>query len=153
MKKSTISLGDCFEIPLENGSYAYGQYVFWDREYGPLCRIFDVVSNQRLTLEVVRGCGWMFPPVYIGFGSVFKTGVWRIIGATTTDGFEFPLFRKNLALKPGTYTNWEIYDGKSLRSIGELPLKFRGLEGLCCWTPQGIAHRILTGKNRYDAIL
>ena len=80
MRKIAPKIGDCFEVPLGDGRYAYGRFVHWAEQYGPLCEIYAGISNRRLGVEDIDISKQLFPPVYIGFGSVFSHGRWRIIG-------------------------------------------------------------------------
>jgi hypothetical protein len=95
----------------------------------------------------------LFPPVYIGFGSFFKIGRWRIIGTMPVARFQFPKFRYSIGSKPGEYHDWQIYDGKNMKLIGELPPELRSLEFLGGWSPQAIEKRIETGVNWFDKVL
>jgi len=153
MKLPHIKIADCFEIPLVDGRYAYGRYLYWDENYGPLCEIFSMISNESIPVSQLDTSKRLFPPVYIGFGSFFKERKWRVIGSLPITGFQFPQFRKSFATTSGKYDDWMIYDGKKKTAIGCLKPGMEQLEFLCGWSPQLIVKRIQTGENRFDSIV
>jgi hypothetical protein len=147
-----LNVGDCFEIPLSNGRYAYGRYLYWDDNYGPLCEIFSRISDVPIEVSKLDSSRRLFPPVYIGFGSVLSEGKWRVIGSLPIANFEFPHFRKSFGTKPGRYDDWIIYDGTKKTVVGFLEPEMADLEFLCGWSPKLLTKRIETGENRYDLI-
>jgi hypothetical protein len=148
-----INIGDCFEIPLSDGRYAYGRYLYWDDNYGPLCEVFSMISNKSISLSQLDTSKRLFPPVFIGFGSIFKERKWRIIGSLPITSFQFPIFRKSFSAEPGKHGNWLVYDGTKKTMIGWLKAGMERLECLCGWSPQLLTKRIQTGENRYDSII
>jgi hypothetical protein len=153
MKLPHIKVQDCFEIPLSDGRYAYGRYLYRDDRYGPLCEIFSTVSNTPIPLSQLDTSKRLFPPVYIGFGSFFKDRKWRVIGSVPITDFQFPHFRRSHATKPGKYDDWIVYDGEKKVMIGSLKPGMEHLEVLCGWSPQALMKRIETGKSLHDSIL
>ena len=152
MKHNQIKVGDCYVIPLTDGRHAYGQYIYWDERYGPLSRVFGCITEKPLSLQELPTDGLLFAPVFIGFGTVFKDGTWRIIGSLPVPQFEFPQFRFSFGLRAGQYHDWKIYDGEDLKPIGSLPPPYRSLEFLCGWSPQAIEERIRTGVDPHEGI-
>ena len=138
MRHKKPQIGDCFLIPLSDGRFAYGQFVFWDHGNGPLSRIFAWVTETPLPLTKVLTEKLMFPPVFIGFGSVFRDGRWRILGSLPVTEFVFPRFRSSFATRPGKYHDWKIYDGENMIAVDDLSPPNRSLEFLCGWSPQAI---------------
>ncbi len=153
MKHQQIELGQCYVVPLADNRKAYGQYVYWDNDYGPLSRVFAFAGPKVSKVEDLPTRELLFPPIFIGFGSVFKAGRWQIIGSLPVVNFSFPKFRFTFGRRLGRHRDWKIYDGARLILIGDLPPEYRSLEFLCAWSPQLVEQRIATGKNRYDNLL
>ena len=153
MKLPYFNIEDCFEIPLPDGRYSYGRYLYWDDKYGPLCEVFSTLSDEPILISKLDTSKQLFPPIFIGFGSVFKERKWRIIGSLPITSFQFPKFRKSFATRPGRYDDWIIYDCKTKTMLGCLKPGMERLEFLCAWSPQLLTKRIQTGENRYDSIV
>ena len=159
--KSSIKIGDCFEIPLVDGRYAYGQYIFLDDRQptglGTLVQIFDVLSDRPLEhaelRRLVEHKRLMFPPVFIGLIPAIRTGRWKIIMHSSPSKFTFPKFRSTLGTKPGIYHDWKIWDGKETVFVGKLPPEYRSLELKMVWGAEGLEDRIIEGKYRGNDML
>ncbi len=144
-----IKVGNCYAIPLPDGKYGYCQYVLRNEMLGYLIQVFDRITDQPLSsAEELRGVGNMFPPVFVGLPASVKRGRWKYIGYLPVEDFHFPQFRAiGGALKPGTYENWWIWDGKQERFIGKLPNELRSLELRVVWGDELLEERIQTGKD------
>jgi Immunity protein 26 len=51
-KKQKWKVGDVFQIPLENGTYAFGQVV-WKSDTNPVCGLLDINKTDVPTLEEI----------------------------------------------------------------------------------------------------
>ncbi|WP_137791957.1 Imm26 family immunity protein [Bacillus sp. E(2018)] len=51
-KKQKWKVGDIFQIPLENGTYAFGQVV-WKNSTQPVCGLFDINKTEVSTSEKI----------------------------------------------------------------------------------------------------
>ena len=76
--------------------------------------------------------------------------LWQKIGVLPIGHFVFPKFRITMGTKPGTYTDWRIWDGKKQKMIGTLPPELRSLELKCVWGCEALADRIVAGTHRGD---
>jgi hypothetical protein len=151
-----IKIGNCYIIPLGDGKYAYCQYVHRHELLGALIRVFDRTTAQPLSSsEELRDAGTMFPPVFVGLYASVNSGRWKYLGYLPVGNFEFPKFRTLVGgpLKPGTYENWWIWDGKGDHFIGKLPTKLRSLELQLVWGDELLEERIQTGKNPYGEVV
>lgn len=160
MKMPTLKIGDCFDVPLPDGRRAYGQYLFWDGPpdrpasgLGCLVQIFDVISQDHVSLEKLRSAGILFPPVFTGLKAAIKSGDWRIVGHMPVEGFVFPEFRSTFGTKPGVYHDWKIWDGEKETFVGDLQTEHRALEGKVVWGYKLLEDRIATGANRHEHML
>ncbi len=141
-----VKIGDCFVIPLKNGKKAYGPYVCMD-DKGPLVQVFEITTEEEVSIESLRSTVKLFPPVYVGVGHAVGTGRWRVIGSLPVQNFVHPKFRHCPgAVAPGIYHNWYIWDGTTMKYIGGLPEEYRSLETLSGWSAEALEHRILTGR-------
>jgi hypothetical protein len=147
-----IKVGDCFEIPLPDGRLAYCQYIHWNDKLGYLIRVFDRISGEPLSVESLRGCKELFPPVFVGLQASVASGRWKRIGSLEVDSFRFPTFRCTSATKPGVYENWWLWEGGDQRFIGKLPPELRSLEIELVWGDELLEERIATGKNPFAEV-
>ncbi len=155
--RQSAKLGDCFEIPLSNGEFAYGQYIYLDDRtmgLGTLVQIFNFLSDRRLDLEqfkaTLTSTRFMFPPVFVGLLPAIRSGRWRIVGNLPVSNFIFPKFRSTLGTRPGIYHDWKIWDGANTVAVGDLPVAYRSLELKMVWGAEGLEERIIEGKYRGD---
>lgn len=158
MSRKRVTVGDVFEIPLSDGRICYGQFMFWDRNNGPLIQVFDLVtmgkSPPSQILEQVKRAKPMFPPVFTGLFAAVRTGLWEVIGHTPVNQFVYPKFVSVMHERYQPVGIWYIWDGNKWIQIGsELPKQYKNLEFLAGWDPQGIAHRIETGENPYEKMI
>ncbi len=155
MRRTSLKIGDILEIPLSDGRRAYAQYVWRDKLMGPMIRVFDVITEERVDIDVLRGASLLFPPVFTGLYAAVRTGLWQIIGRLPVDDFTYPKFIWPLYDdKVDKVRNWALWDGEKEIHIGrKLPNRYRGLEQLVGWAPQDVAERIETGQNPLDFIL
>jgi hypothetical protein len=87
-----IKKGDFFELPLSDGRFAYGQYVFKDRKMGPLIQVFDLISENRIQIEQLKTAYPLFPPIITGLFAAIRTGMWNVIGRKAVENFTYPNF-------------------------------------------------------------
>ena len=154
MAASRITVGDCYEIPLPDGRYAYCQYIRWNEQLGYLIRVLDRVTEAPVSsVDQLRGAGEMFPPVFVGLPASVKSGRWKFVGTLPVAEFTFPMFRATSATKPGTYNNWYLWDGQKQRFIGRLPPELRSLEIEQVWGDELLEERIASGRNPFAEIL
>jgi hypothetical protein len=148
-----IQVGDCYAIPLRDKSFAYCQYVCWNKLLGFLVRVFDRVTKEVVPVKDLERAGELFPPVFVGLRASVKSNRWRRIGSLPLEAFTFPKFRCTAILKPGTYENWFLWDGEAEQFIGKLTPEQRGLELRVVWGDELLEDRIETGTNPYSGVL
>jgi hypothetical protein len=155
MKRKTIRIGDVFEIALSDGRKAWGQYVFKDKKMGPLVQIFDLITEDEISLDQLRDAELLFPPVLTGLFAAIKVGFWNVIGHLSIERFVYPRFISTFYDdKTGKARIWYLWDGEKDTSIGrELSEEYKQLEFLCVWDPRDVVHRIETGENPYDDLI
>jgi len=146
--KILLDPGDCFSVPLEDSTFAFGQYMLPHPKVGPLVRIFDFRSpTPNIRVDELRKAALLFPPVFVGLNPPVRSGRWKKIGAFPTEDFEFPMFRASLLLKDGMNNDWKIWDGKTYVTIGTLSPEFEHLELKAVYPYQDLEERILTGRD------
>lgn len=150
-----LKIGDIVEIPLSDGRRAYAQYVCWDRLMGPMIRVFDLIAEERVDIDLLRDAGLLFPPIFTGLHAAVRAGLWRVVGRLPVDDFVYPKFIWPLYDdKVDQVRDWSLWDGQKETHLGrKLPEKYRGLEQLVAWAPEDVAERIRTGQNPLDFIL
>lgn len=148
-----ITVGGCFEIPLSDGRYAYGQYLCLHQEFGYLVRIFDVISQTPIALEALNGAAELFPPVFVGgLPRLTRTGRWKIMGKLLIHDFVFPHFREAGGFDHNTKTyEWYEWDGNTEVLVGALTPELERLEQLVIWGAELLERRIETGINQLDS--
>lgn len=154
--RAWIKIGDIFEIPLKNKKKAFGQYVFSDRNTGPIIQIFDYIISTNQTPDIIGivNSKLRFPPVYTGIGGIIKLGRWKVISHQDVTNYHFNGFltvRWNMNTK--VVTKWLFYDGNKDVDLGlNLPEKFRDLEWCAILSYDHIEKRIETGFSTFDFI-
>lgn len=151
-KVARLNIGDCFAIPLPDGRYAYGQYVFFHTEpdgYGYLIRVFKIISTVIIDVTDIQGAELLFPPVFVGLPAAIRKNRWRMIGLLPIENFSFPLFRATNGYGAGTFHDWRIWDGQKYRFIGDLPDELHSLEVLAIWGAELLEERIAYGVNPF----
>jgi len=156
--RKRIRIGDIFEIPLSDGRKAYGQYVFWDQEEGPLIQVFDLILEadepSDTVVERLQRAKPLFPPVITGLQAAIRTGMWTIIGHSPIKDFKYPGFISVYHDKYIPRGNWLFWDGEQLTRLGSaLPEEYKDYEFLVGWSPYDIPHRIETGENPYEEMI
>jgi hypothetical protein len=143
-----VKVGDVFEIPLSDGRFAYGQYVFKDRKMGPIIQIFDLISEGRIGIEQLETAHHLFPPIITGLFAAIRTGMWSIIGRKAVESFTYPNFVSTFFDdKAGKARIWFLWDGEKSVPLGtQLPDKYKKLEYLLVWNPPDVVRRIETGE-------
>lgn len=152
MKTKKPRIGDILEIPLSDGRKAYGQYMLWDQENGPIVRIFDLIADDRLDLDSIANHPLLFPPIVVGLMAAIKSGLWKVIGNRAINDFEYPYFISatyhSLTNKMGM---WYLWDGVDYKPLGyKLPDEYKRFEQLVVWAADDIRKRIETAVNPID---
>lgn len=158
MGRKRIRVGDIFEIPLSGGRKAYGQYVFKDKEMGPLIQVFDLITEEEIQpdqlIDQLGNAKPLFPPVITGLFAAIRTGLWKVMGHMSIGQFVYPKFISALHENYKQIGFWYLWDGeKSIRLGRELPDEHKQLEFLVVWDPHDIPHRIETGENPYGRLI
>ncbi|OIK10670.1 Imm26 family immunity protein [Bacillus sp. MUM 13] len=76
-KKQKWKVGDIFQIPLENGTYAFGQVV-WKSYTQPVCGLFDINKTNVPTLEEIMN--YPFISVLSLTPSSLDNHRWKVLG-------------------------------------------------------------------------
>lgn len=152
MKHVRLKIGDCCVIPLPDGRFAYGQFVYFDRvcQYGYMLKVFDLITDKPATVRRLEGRKAMFPPVFVGLEAPVATGRWKLIGSMPVENFQYPRFRVCHNDNPGSSHEWELWDGDGFRYLGKLPEKLRKLEYFGIWGGEILEERIATGVNPFE---
>jgi hypothetical protein len=150
-EKPTIQLGDVYRIPLNDGRYAYCQYIHENKELGSMVQVFSLLTPQPLEIaDPLRESDAMFSPVFVALRVIAQSGRWPRIGSLPLKPFSFPRFRLTMGTKPGVYHDWRIWDGTNTVWIGDLPenlrkLQLKGISGY-----ETLEERIVAGTYRGD---
>jgi hypothetical protein len=145
MKRGNPEVGDCFEIDLHDGRFAYAQYLYWHKLYGYLIQVFDLVTAERLTIERLATASPMFRPVFTGLKGAITKGGWRRLGNLPIEGFVFPTFRYTHSTQPGAHHDWNLWNGDAYIPVGTLAPEHRSLELLCVSGYLALEERIANG--------
>lgn len=143
-----VKLGAVFEIPLEKGLFAYGQYVFKDLKMGPIVQVFDLFSESRIQVKELDFAKPLFPPIITGIIVAIRSGLWSVIGKREVKNFIYPNFvSAYYDQKTGKARTWFLWDGAKYIPLGsQLPEEFKRLEYLIVWSPSDVVRRIETGE-------
>jgi hypothetical protein len=157
MPKSTTRVGDVYQIPLSDGRSAYGQYVYFDKRYGPLIQIYDYFTKgqKNIDLDQITNSPALFPPVITGINSNIRDGDWKIIGNKQVANFVYPGFISTLE-DPRTRqaTTWYFWDGIKSERLGTgLPQKYKSLEFLAVYPGKMVESRIISGEKPYKKLI
>lgn len=158
MAKRSIRVGDVFQIPLSDGRYAYGQYVYRDPKHGPIIRVFDFIAEDEMEFEEVRArlarAKLLFPPIITGVFAAIRTGMWKVIGRMPVDDFEYPNFLNVFDERFQPISDWFLVTkDKTIRLGKKLPERYKNLELLVVWSPHDVVRRIETGENPYKEMI
>jgi hypothetical protein len=145
--KKLIRIGDCFSIPLADGTYAFAQYIYDHPTHGSLIRVFNKIEKTLVTAEDLRHCTQMFPPVFVGLHPPIRAKRWHILGNLPIVGFVFPKFRFSFSHQKGINHDWQIWDGTKYQHVGSLPPECKTLENIGIYAYGDLEERILTGRN------
>lgn len=148
-KRVQLKVGDIFEIPLSDGTYAYGQYYVGDKS-GHIIRIFNYRGRNKITPEKAVTYPLLFPPIHVGIRSPFRDGpsekLWKKIGHIPITDFVTPIFRSAIPISPGKYGKWYIVQGDKVEEVGfKLPEKYKKLEQSGVWPADWVNERIENG--------
>ena len=151
-------VGDIFEIPLSEKKKAFGQYIYWDRQKGPLISVYNCILSQEKNTpspEKIITSKPLFPPVITGLQAAVKSGLWKIIGHASVQGFTYPGFVSTaIDYTSGNHGYWYYWDGEKSITLGkELPEEYQRKEFLAVYSPFDIAERIETGKRPYEELI
>lgn len=140
-------IGDLIKIPLTSGINAYAQYVFWDRNYGPLIQVFNFSNQENDQTEEILTAGALFPPIITGLFSAIRSGMWEVIGNNPIKDFSYPNFLSSeYDEKTGKVKQWFMWNGDKWTKLGQtLPRKYKKLEYLIVWDPKNVEKRIEDG--------
>lgn len=148
-----IKIGDIFEIPLKERLKAYGQYIYKDKEQGPLIQVFDSIVEETTPFNIskIHTTKALFPPVITGLFAAVRTGLWRVVGNLPIEDFVYPKFvSAYYDEKTGEAYQWFIWDGQEYIRLGSiLSNDHKNKEYLIGWSPHDIVYRIETGKYPY----
>jgi hypothetical protein len=141
-------IGDYLQIPLSDGRYAYGQYVYQDAEQGPLLQLLDKVSRDPLNAADLSGARPLFRPIITYLNHAIRTGRWQVVGRGAVSRFAYPGFIGGNADKSGKIGEWWYWDGSTDHRIGRLlPPKYKDCEFLMLWSLESVEERIRTGHD------
>jgi hypothetical protein len=147
--RTVIKVGDYFEIPLKDGRFTYCRLMHRGSELGFLVQVFDLFrATSPASIEELRDARPLFPPVFVGLLATVRSGRWKKIGNAPVTYFAHPKFRQTMGTKPGTYSDWTIWDGLKTVTIGKLPSEYRSLELKCVWGDEGLEERIMQSSYR-----
>ena len=135
---------------MDDGRKAFGQYVYQDKRYGPIIRIFDFIvsSKEKVDSNKLDKSNLRFPPIFmVGLYPVFRTGRWKVLGKSTLEDFTYPGFLTTaIDYKEKNHGFWFLIDEKSSTNLGRtLPKKYKKMEFLALYPPEVIEDRIKTG--------
>ncbi len=157
MKKLTIKIGDIFEIPISNNKKAFGQYIHYDKQQGPLIQVFDYIVNgdEKLDLDKIVQSKILFPPIIVGLFAAVKKNLWSVVGNKNVENFIYPGFISTLRNpKTNEATIWFYWDGNEWTKLGEkLNDRYKKKEFLAVYSPYDIPERIETGKKPYEELI
>lgn len=140
MRKPPVEIGDLFKIPLDDGRKAFGQYIYQDKRYGPIIRIFDLILDVKEKIDVmdIAKSRLLFPPIFIvGLYPVFRNGNWKVVGTTPVDNFTYPGFLSTaIDYRNKKHGFWFLIDENSSTKLGyELPKQYKKMEFLALYPP------------------
>lgn len=143
-----VKIGDIFEIPLSDGRFAYGHYVYKDLKMGPIIRVSDLISEEVIQIEQLKNSTPLFPPIITGLFAAIRIGMWKIIGRIAVENFVYPNFvTAYYDEKIGKARAWYLWDGDKYTPLGSfLPEEYKELEYLLVWNPYSVVKRIETGE-------
>jgi hypothetical protein len=149
-------IGDIFEVPLDNGTKKYIQYIANDRTQlnSSVIRAF----KTKYALEAQPGMGEITTDVVDFYAhTVLKPGIirkmWKKVGKSTDIGSLAILFRGTNDILDATVKvskNWHVWeiDGPS-RRVGELVGDYQKAEIGCVMPAGQIVHRMRTGEYSF----
>ena len=146
MARISLKVGDILEIPLSLGRKAYGQYIFLDKEMGPLFQVYDLITENVVRLDQLKEAKALFPPIIVGLKAAVRLGLWTVVGRMPVEGFVYPNFVSTFFnFKTGKAGIWFLWDGnQSIRIGNKLPEEYKKLEFLSVWSPYDVVERIET---------
>jgi hypothetical protein len=153
-KRSKLKVGSIFEIPLSDGRRTFGQYVFRDKNNGPLIQVFDYFDSSNVDAEQIARSKPLFPPIVTGLFAAIRTGMWNIVGFVPVTNFVYPRFISTLWGRDGKASKWFLWNGDEWIDLGdELLEEYKNLEFLIVYSPIDVVKRIETGVNGYRKLI
>jgi hypothetical protein len=148
MAKNYVKIGDILAMPLSNGRFAFGQYLYYDNKYGPLTSILDLISETTDVIDLLKDAKPLFPPIITGINAAVRTKMWKVIGNIEIKKFIYPGFiSANYNEKTGVVGSWFLWNGERSIYLGSiLPDKYKRLEYLVVWSQYDVIDRIEFGK-------
>ena len=132
MKTKTVSVGDVFQIPLPDGTFAYGR-VYKDASVG----IYRAITDEPNQPPIGSRDFWFIVGLYI---NVLEGGTWPIIGrddfGASESAWPPPMYVKDIITG-----NYQIYDHGQLHDAVEREVI--GLEEAAVWDADHIVRRIM----------
>lgn len=153
----TISSGDIFEVPLNNGKKGYFQFLYKDDYYmaGHVIRAFQYYIKQEQNIKVETLTNYSIK--FIAHTRVFQgliDGLWNKVGNIPIESdFEQPVFRQtnDTYAKVKKSNNWFIWQftPDNRTNIGELTDEFKNLPVSGILPPFAIVKWLETGWHGF----
>ncbi len=141
-------IGSLYQIPLRDGSFSYGRYVFDHPEQGYLFAVLAQVSPIQIGSDQLNFSDLRFPPVFVPLPFITREWIWQMIGNQPVEDFPFPLFVSGNSDENGKVHKWWLYDGAREVELGvHPPDHLLDAEQLVTWCASDLEERILTGYN------
>jgi hypothetical protein len=157
MNTKKIQVGDIFAIPLSKNREAFGQYIYFDRKFGPLITIFSLIIDNGKTADIkqILASKPLFPPIITGLFAAIRIKLWEKVGHAQVKNFKYPKFISTLvAPKTKEATTWHLWDGNKWTNIGnKVTKKYKKLEFLVVHSPYDIPNRIETGEKPFKKLI
>lgn len=149
MSKARVRVGDVYAVPLGDGRYGYVQYIKQSDRRGPLLKVFNMVTKDRIQhAESLSEVDDMFGPIMGNIWSSVKMGTWEYLGKLAVPNIPWPqMVNGHLdPIKKCVHTWFLITEHEDIRLGSRLPAEYRALEFALIWTADSIADRIRTGE-------
>lgn len=157
MKKARLKLGDIFEIPLSGNRKTYGQYIFMDKRYGPLVRIFNYIVklSDVPKIEKIIQAPLLFPPIIMGIHATIREGIWKVVGNIKMTDFTYPGFlHPNWDPTTGHASRWSLWNGETTIDLGEkVPGHYKEKECIAVYSYDLVVKRIETGHVTFKHLI
>lgn len=92
-KRIILKIGDVICVPLQDGNYAYLQYVYLGSS-GTMIRVNDKISTTPCSIDRVKDFNnLLFNPVYVFLKDAVRELGWYRIGNVPCDDFKMPILK------------------------------------------------------------